>query len=65
MPSPYPINLLKNELHENEVALIKSTKLYEKNLIDYNTHIMHKTNLSSKIEEYKYAIFILEKNKRK
>ena len=65
MGSLYPIELLKKELHENEVALIKSTKLYEQGKYDLQTHTMHKTNLLPKIEEYKYAILILEKNKRK
>lgn len=65
MPSPYPLELLKKELAENEVALTKSTKLFNQGLIDEETHLMHKENLVPKIQEYKYCIHILEKCKRK
>jgi len=65
MPSLNPIQLLEKELHENEVSLAKSTKLYENNLIDYDTHDLHKKNLKLLIEEYTYAIYVLNSYKRK
>ena len=55
-----PIDLLKKTLFDYEKALHKSKELFNKKLIDLETHKTHKKNLNLKIFEYKQAIQILK-----
>lgn len=60
MPSPDPLQLLEETLNEHEVSLQKSINLYKQGLIDAETHVTHKTNLTRLIDNYKEAIKLLK-----
>ena len=61
MLSPDPITLLKETLNDHEISLLKSINLYNNGLIEKSVHDVHKKNLQSLIDQYKYAIYKLEK----
>jgi hypothetical protein len=61
MASPAPIDLLKTELEEHEKALQKSINLFKYGHITDKEHSIHKQNLTTLIDQYKMAIYKLEK----
>jgi hypothetical protein len=61
MPSPNPLQLLEATLNEHEVSLQKSINLYKQGLIDAETHLIHRENLTKLITNYTEAIKILKR----
>jgi len=60
MSSFTPMKLLEKELKDNERALEKSISMYNKGVIDCETHLLHKENLIKLITLYKEAINLLK-----
>ena len=56
-----PKELIQNRLDEYERAMEKSNKSHEEGKIPDSTHDTHIENLTPKLEEFRYALQILNK----
>lgn len=56
-----PKEMIRNQLEEYEKAKLKSDQAYEEGKILAMTHDTHLENLLPKIEQFRYALEILNK----
>lgn len=56
-----PKEMIKNQLEEYEKAKRKSDQAYEEGKILATTHDTHLENLAPKIEQFRYALEILNR----